>query len=58
MIWIIRHSPKRDPIFHHSEIVEGVGRVFKELLKIFKIGFDFKIFISKVSKIEEVNYLD
>lgn len=25
-IWIIRHKPRRDPIFHHEDKFKGAGR--------------------------------
>jgi len=33
-IWIIRHSPRRDPIFHNKLIFEGDGRSISDLLTI------------------------
>lgn len=47
-IWIIKHSPNKDPKFHRVEMFEGVGRSINELLMILIIGEVFRrgIFIS------------
>lgn len=39
MICIDKHSPKRDPKFHHAEILIGAGRSTNELLRILKRGW-------------------
>lgn len=43
VIWIIRQIPSRDPKFHQAEMFDGVGRSIRELLIIFKRGWDFRI---------------
>jgi len=48
MIWIPKQSPKRDPKFHMYEIFEGEGKSIKELFTIFRMGWDFRIFIIKL----------
>lgn len=45
MIWIIRHTPRRDPKFHHDEILDGVGRSMKEWLMILNKGWVFRMFV-------------
>lgn len=30
IIWIMRHTPSREPKFHHDEMLDGVGRSMKE----------------------------
>lgn len=37
--WIIKHSPNRDPKFHHVEMLEGVGRSISELFMILIKGW-------------------
>lgn len=39
IIWIIKHIPKRDPIFHIYEMFDGVGRLISGLR-------NFLVFIS------------
>ena len=43
MIWIIRHSPNREPKFHKELIFEGEGSSTKELFIILNNGWIFKI---------------
>lgn len=37
-IWIIRQIPKRDPKFHHAEMLDGAGRSMNEWLIILMRG--------------------
>lgn len=37
-IWIIRHIPRREPKFHHAEILDGVGKSMNDSLTIFMSG--------------------
>lgn len=30
IIWTMRHTPSREPKFHHDEMLDGVGRSMKE----------------------------
>ena len=32
MIWTIRQTPRRDPKFHHDEMLDGAGRSMNEWL--------------------------
>lgn len=41
-IWVIKHSPRRDPKFHHTEILDGVGRSTSASLAIFISGWVFR----------------
>lgn len=41
-IWISKHTPKRDPKFHHEDRFDGVGRSISALLRIFKSGWVFR----------------
>lgn len=34
--------PRRDPKFHQAEMFDGVGRSIRELLIIFRRGWDFR----------------
>ena len=34
----IKHTPRRDPKFHHAEMFDGVGRSINELLMILANG--------------------
>ena len=43
-ICVIRQMPRRDPKFHHAEMLEGAGRSIKELLIIFRRGWDLRRF--------------
>jgi hypothetical protein len=38
-IWVIKHNPRRDPKFHHTEILDGVGRSTSASLAIFISGW-------------------
>ena len=40
--WIERHSPRREPKFHHKEILLGAGKSIKVLLTIFSSGWYFR----------------
>lgn len=37
-IWVIKHSDRRDPKFHHTEMLEGAGRSTIESLAMFNRG--------------------
>jgi len=37
-IWIIRHSPRREPKFHEIEMLAGTGRSTKAELIILRVG--------------------
>lgn len=37
-IWVIRHAPSSEPKFHHVEMLDGVGRSIKDLLRILSRG--------------------
>lgn len=39
--WSVRAIPDKNPMFHKSEMDEGVGRSFRELDTIFIIGLVF-----------------
>lgn len=49
-IWIIKHSPNRDPKFHNVEILEGEGKSIKALFIILIKGDFFRrdIFIRRI----------
>ena len=38
MIWTIRQTPRRDPKFHHDEMLDGAGRSMNEWLIILNNG--------------------
>lgn len=66
IIWIIRHIPSNDPMFHIYEIFEGVGRFIIGLRIFFKfIGYkvdkgafdDVIIFITTISVIIKYNII-
>lgn len=42
-IWITRHRPTRDPIFHHTDKFDGAGRSISLLLAILISGWVFRI---------------
>lgn len=42
-IWINKHNPRRDPKFHHSEILLGLGRSISELFMILMRGCFFRM---------------
>lgn len=44
MIWEIKQMPRREPKFHHAEMLGGVGRSIRELLMIFRRGWDLRRF--------------
>lgn len=37
-----RQSPRREPKFHHTEMLEGAGRSIRALLTIFRSGWVFR----------------
>lgn len=41
-IWIIKQSPKRDPKFHNTEMLAGVGRSTTAPLAILNRGWSFR----------------
>lgn len=41
-IWVIKHSPRRDPKFHHAEMLDGVGRSTSASLAILMRGCVFR----------------
>ena len=41
MIWTIRQTPRRDPKFHHDEMLDGAGRSMNEWLIILNNGCVF-----------------
>lgn len=51
-IWIARHTPRREPKFHHDEIFEGAGRSTRELLTILIRGWDFRMLVIIVLVVE------
>lgn len=42
MIWITRQSPRREPKFHHTEMLLGAGRSITALFAIFARGCDLR----------------
>ena len=46
--WRTKHPPRRDPIFHMYEILEGEGKSTKDPLIIFNRGW--------VSRVERINF--
>lgn len=42
-IWAIKQTPRREPKFHHAEMLAGVGRSMKEPLMILRRGWVFRI---------------
>lgn len=51
-IWAIKHSPRSDPKFHQTEILEGAGRSTSASLAIFKSGWVFRRLAISVSVVE------
>lgn len=49
-ICAIRHSPRREPKFHQTEILEGVGRSTSAWLAIFSRGWVFRRLAIKGSR--------
>ena len=45
MIWTIRQTPRRDPKFHHDEMLDGAGRSMNEWLIILNNGGVFRMFV-------------
>ena len=41
-IWIIRQSPRSEPKFHQTEILEGAGRSARASFAIFNSGCVFR----------------
>ena len=37
-IWVTKHSPNREPKFHHAEMFEGAGRSISASFMIFSSG--------------------
>ena len=46
---MIRQSPKREPKFHHTEMLAGAGRSTRASLAILRIGWVFRRFAIKGS---------
>lgn len=42
MIWVIRHSPRREPKFHQAEMFEGAGRSTSASFAILRRGWVFR----------------
>jgi hypothetical protein len=42
-IWVTRHSPTREPIFHQIDRFMGAGRSMRLLLTILARGWDFRM---------------
>lgn len=47
-IWAIKHNPRREPKFHHTEMFEGAGRSTTAWLAIFRRGCVFRRLAIKV----------
>ena len=45
-IWIIKHSPRSEPKFHHNEILDGAGRSTRAWFMIFKSGWVFRMLMA------------
>ena len=43
----IKHTPNKEPKFHHAEILGGVGRSMNEWLIILTRGCDFRMLVIK-----------
>ena len=58
--WIIKHSPNKDPKFHHDEIFIGAGRSTRALFIILKRGWLIRrgLFISFFCRKEPINEFD
>lgn len=48
MIWVIKHTPNRDPKFHQDEMLEGAGRSMNAWLMILSSGCVFRMFFISV----------
>lgn len=51
-ICMIRQMPRREPKFHHAEILDGVGRSINEWLIILISGWVLRIFVIIVFIVE------
>lgn len=45
MICTARHSPSREPKFHHDEMLDGAGKSMKAWLIILRRGWVFRMFV-------------
>lgn len=41
-IWVAKQRPRREPKFHHTEILEGAGRSTRASLAILSKGWVFR----------------
>lgn len=48
----VRQAPKREPKFHHEEILDGAGRSMSELFIIFIRGWFFRVLVISVFIVE------
>lgn len=48
----MRHSPNKDPKFHHAEMLDGAGRPMSELLTILASGWVFRMMVINVLIVE------
>lgn len=48
----IRQIPRREPRFHHAEILDGVGKSINELLMILISGCDLRMLVINVLIVE------
>lgn len=46
-IWIVKHTPSKDPKFHHDEMLDGVGRSINDSFIILISGWFFRTFVIK-----------
>lgn len=51
-ICTIRQMPKREPKFHHAEILDGAGRSINEWFTILISGCVFRMFVINVFIVE------
>lgn len=47
-IWEMRQRPRREPKFHHAEMLEGAGRSTRASLAIFRRGCVFRRLVIRV----------
>lgn len=45
MIWVLRHNPRIDPMFHKMLMLDGDGKSIIDWFMIFASGWDFMIFV-------------
>lgn len=51
-IWVIKQSPRREPKFHQTEMLEGAGRSTSASFAIFRRGWVFRRLVIKVSVVK------